>query len=57
MRSHSGTDESRNNLRDPTLRERDKQAEARKAAKAGGRSTGMGSNARKSGQDGADSDR
>ena len=57
MRSHSGTDESRNNLRDPTLRDRDKQEEARKAAKAGGRTTGMGSNARKAGQDGADSAR
>ena len=57
MRSNSGTDDSRNNLRDPTLRDRDRHEEARKAAKAGGRSTEMGSNARKSGQEGADPDR
>ena len=49
MRSNSGKDESRNNLKDPTLRDR-----TRKPRQAGmtGRSTGMGSNARKSGQKG-----
>jgi hypothetical protein len=49
MRSNSGKDESRNNLRDPTLRDRTR--EPRKA-KLTGRSTGMGSNARKTGQRG-----
>jgi hypothetical protein len=49
MRSNSGKDESRNNLRDPTLRDHDRQ---RKQATLSGRSTGMGSNARKTGQRG-----
>lgn len=49
MRSNSGKDESRNNLRDPTLRDRKLQA---KQAHLSGRSTGMGSHARKSGQRG-----
>ena len=47
MRSNSGRDESRNNLRDPTLRDREG-----KQAKISGRTTGMGSNARKTGQRG-----
>jgi len=49
MRSNSGKDESRNNLRDPTLRDHDRE---RKQATLSGRSTGMGSNARKTGQRG-----
>ena len=49
MRSNSGKDESRNNLKDPTLR--DHSREPRKAHLTG-RSTGMGSNARKTGQRG-----
>jgi hypothetical protein len=48
MRSNSGTDESRN-LRDPTLRDRKLQA---KQSHLTGRSTGLGSNARKTGQRG-----
>ena len=50
MRSHSGTDKSRNNMRDPTIRER--QNSPKKAALTG-RSTEMGSHARKTGQKGA----
>jgi hypothetical protein len=49
MRSNSGSDESRNNLRDPTLGDQDRQ---RKQAKLSGRTTGMGSNARKTRQRG-----
>ena len=49
MRSNSGRDESRNNLRDPTLRDHERE---RKQAKLSGRTTGMGSNARKTGQRG-----
>jgi hypothetical protein len=49
MRSNSGKDEGRNNLRDPTLR--DRQLEAKQAHMTG-RSTGLGSNARKTGQRG-----
>jgi hypothetical protein len=49
MRSHSGTDKARNNMRDPTIRER--QMAPKKAATTG-RSTEMGSNARKTGQQG-----
>ena len=49
MRSNSGRDESRNNLRDPTLRDHEREA---KHAHLSGRSTGMGSNARKTGQRG-----
>jgi hypothetical protein len=48
MRSNSGKDESRNNLRDPTLRDHER---ARSAPK-GGRTTEMGSASRKSGQRG-----
>jgi hypothetical protein len=50
MRSHSGTDKARNNMRDPTIRER--QMAPKKAAMTG-RSTELGSNARKAGQKGA----
>ena len=49
MRSNSGKGESRNNLRDPTLR--DRKLESRQAHLTG-RSTGLGSNARKTGQRG-----
>jgi len=49
MRSNSGKDESPNNLRDPTLRDHDRE---RKQTTLSGRSTGMGSNARKTGQRG-----
>ena len=49
MRSNSGRDESRNNLRDPTLRDHENE---RKRAQLSGSSTGMGSNARKKGQRG-----
>jgi hypothetical protein len=54
MRSHSGKDEARNNLRDPTMR--DRQAESKKASMTG-RTTEMGSRARKSGQKGDGSHR
>jgi hypothetical protein len=54
MRSHSGKDESRNNMRDPTIR--DRQAEPKKASMTG-RTTQMGSHARKTGQKGAGSHR
>ncbi len=50
-RSNCGKDESRNNLRDPTLRDRDKKPET-VATGAGPRTPEMGSGARKSGQRG-----
>jgi len=49
MRTNSGRNESRNNLRDPTLRDHER---GRKQAMMTGRTTGMGSNARKTGQRG-----
>ncbi len=49
MRSHSGKDEGRNNMRDPTIR--DRQMEQKKVSMTG-RSTEMGSHARKTGQKG-----
>jgi hypothetical protein len=54
MRSHSGKDESRTNMRGPTIR--DRQAEPKKASMTG-RTTQMGSHARKTGQKGAGSHR
>jgi hypothetical protein len=48
MRSNSGRDESRNNLRDPTLRDRENQRPA-KAKGPGARTSELGSGARKSG--------
>lgn len=50
MRSNSGRDESRNNLKDPTLRDR----ELGRGVAAGTRprTTKLGSNARKDGQKG-----
>ena len=56
MRSNSGKDESRNNLHDPTLRDRELGRDVERK-KAGGRTAEMGSHARKSGQDGEDSHR
>ena len=50
MRSNSGKDESRNNLRDPTLRDQAKKPAVRTGE--GPRTTEMGSGARKSGQRG-----
>lgn len=51
MRSNSGKDESRNNLHDPTLRDRELGRDTQ--AKPDTKTTGMGSNARKSGQQGS----
>jgi hypothetical protein len=51
MRSNSGQDESRNNLRDPTLRDSEN-TRAMKAKRGAGRTSEMGSHARKTGQDG-----
>jgi hypothetical protein len=50
MRSHSGKDKARNDMHDPTVRER--QSEHKKASITG-RTIEMGSHARKSGQKGA----
>jgi hypothetical protein len=50
MRSNSGDDEARNNMRDPTVR--DRQMEPKKSSMTG-RTTEMGSRARKTGQKGA----
>ena len=50
MRSNSGNDQSRNNLRDPTLRDREKKPAV---AKAKARTAELGSAAHKSGQRGA----
>jgi len=50
MRSNSGRDESRNNLKDPTLRDRELGRDVE--TKARPKTTELGSNARKSGQDG-----
>jgi hypothetical protein len=49
MRTNSGRNESRNNLRDPTLRDQER---GRKQAMMTGRTTGIDSNARKTGQRG-----
>ena len=51
MRSNSGRDEGRNNMRDPTMRDRDLGRDLKKSPDAG-RTTEMGSHARKSGQKG-----
>ena len=50
MRSNSGKDEARNNLHDPTLRDRELGRDLEK--KTGAQTTGMGSGARKDGQKG-----
>ena len=53
MRSNSGKDEARNNLHDPTLRDHERDRKKHQQALLGkGRSTEMGSNARKSGEEG-----
>ena len=52
MRSNSGKDESRNNLRDPTLRDRELGRDVELKTKP--RTTELGSGARKQGQKGAD---
>jgi hypothetical protein len=54
MRSNSGKDESRNNLRDPTLRDRPPKRTA-KTSSSGSKTSEMGSGARKSGQRGEQS--
>jgi hypothetical protein len=50
MRSNSGRDESRNNLRDPTLRDRELGRDVQPKRKQ--RTTELGSGTRKSGQRG-----
>jgi hypothetical protein len=52
MRSNSGKDEGRNNLHDPTLRDRELGRDLADKTKAA--TTGLGSNARKQGQKGED---
>ena len=52
MRSNSGKDESRNNLHDPTLRDRDLGRDVK--IKGQGKTTEMGSSSRKQGQQGED---
>lgn len=49
MRGNSGKEESRNNLRDPTLRDHQKKRTATTVG-AGPRTAGTGSGARKSGR-------
>jgi len=56
MRSNSGRDESRNNMRDPTVRDRSLRRDAMKG-EMHGRTTEMGSTARKRGQKGNSSHR
>jgi hypothetical protein len=51
MRSNSGKDESRNSLRDPTLRDPQKKP-TKRATGGGARTAEMGSAARKAGQRG-----
>ncbi len=52
MRSNSGKDESRNNVRDPTLRDDEKKRTSRTTG-AGQKTTDMGSRSRKTGQRGS----
>jgi hypothetical protein len=55
MRNNSGDDEKRNNLRDPTLREKQDKPDKGRPEPVGGQSTTeMGSGERKSGQEGED---
>lgn len=50
MRSNSGKDEARNNLHDPTLRDDENMRRgSRGAGAASSKTTGLGSNERKSG--------
>ena len=53
MRSNSGRDEGRNNMRDPTVRDRELGRDLEKDSEAG-RTSEMGSQARKTGQEGED---
>jgi hypothetical protein len=55
-RSNSGRDKGRNNLHDPTTRDRELGRDVKKGA-LHGRTTEMGSRARKTGQKGAGSHR
>ena len=56
MRSHSGRDEARNNMHDPTVRDRNMGRDVKKSPMHG-RTTEMGSSARKHGQKGHGSHR
>jgi hypothetical protein len=56
MRSHSGRDEARSNMHDPTVRDRAIGHELKKSPMHG-RTTDMGSTARKHGQKGNSSHR
>jgi len=56
MRSNSGRDEARNNMHDPTMRDRDLGRDVKKKPKEA-RTTEMGSRARKHGQEGHGSHR
>ena len=56
MRSNSGRDESRNNMHDPTVRDRNMGRDVKKSPMHG-RSTELGSTARKQGQKGHGSHR
>ena len=51
MRSNSGRDKARNNMRDPTMRDRELGRDLKKNPFTG-RTTEMGSHARKTGQKG-----
>ena len=53
MRSNSGRDEGRNNMRDPTVRDRELGRDLKKDSETG-RTSEMGSHARKTGQEGED---
>jgi hypothetical protein len=52
MRSNSGRDEGRNNMHDPTVRDRNLGRDLKKSPQHG-RTTEMGSRARKTGQKGS----
>ena len=56
MRSNRGRDESRNNMHDPTVRDRNIGRDVKKSAMHG-RTTELGSTARKHGQKGRGSNR
>ena len=56
MRSNSGRDESRNNMHDPTIRDRSMGRDVKKSSRHG-QTSQMGSRARKSGQKGDGSHR
>lgn len=56
MRSNSGRDEARNNMHDPTVRDRNQSRDVKKSSMHG-RTSEMGSAARKHGQKGNGSHR